>query len=389
MFKRIVKISKTHSFFLFGARATGKTTLLTEAFLKEHLLVVDLLDPTLDERLAQNPSLLKTIIGSNPDKKWILIDEIQKNPKLLDVIHSISNEKKIKFILTGSSARKLQRGSANLLAGRAFKYVCHPLTHFELENVFELQDILQFGALPEIFSLSIDDKKDYLRAYVETYFKEEIVAEQIVRKLRPFKNFLTVAAQMNGRVLNISKIAHDVGVDHATVQNYFEVLEETLVGFLLEPFHESVRKRQRQASKFYYFDLGVVRALKKNLDNQVIAGTFEYGDSFEHFVIMEIKRIADYFQPDWQFSYLRTKDDAEIDLIIERPGLPRVAIEIKSTENISKLDKRTIPTYKSLVRDIKNCEAFLLSQDPLEQKIDGIWCLPWQKGFKAIGLVPR
>lgn len=389
MFKRIVKISKTHSFFLFGARATGKTTLLTEAFLKEHLLVVDLLDPTLDERLAQNPSLLKTIIGSNPDKKWILIDEIQKNPKLLDVIHSISNEKKIKFILTGSSARKLKRGSANLLAGRAFKYVCHPLTHFELENVFELQDILQFGALPEIFSLSIDDKKDYLRAYVETYFKEEIVAEQIVRKLRPFKNFLTVAAQMNGRVLNISKIAHDVGVDHATVQNYFEVLEETLVGFLLEPFHESVRKRQRQASKFYYFDLGVVRALKKNLDNQVIAGTFEYGDSFEHFVIMEIKRIADYFQPDWQFSYLRTKDDAEIDLIIERPGLPRVAIEIKSTENISKLDKRTIPTYKSLVRDIKNCEAFLLSQDPLEQKIDGIWCLPWQKGFKAIGLVPR
>lgn len=389
MFKRIVKISKTHSFFLFGARATGKTTLLTEAFLKEHLLVVDLLDPTLDERLAQNPSLLKTIIGSNPDKKWILIDEIQKNPKLLDVIHSISNEKKIKFILTGSSARKLKRGSANLLAGRAFKYVCHPLTHFELENVFKLQDVLQFGALPEIFSLSIDDKKDYLRAYVETYFKEEIVAEQIVRKLRPFKNFLTVAAQMNGRVLNISKIAHDVGVDHATVQNYFEVLEETLVGFLLEPFHESVRKRQRQASKFYYFDLGVVRALKKNLDNQVIAGTFEYGDSFEHFVIMEIKRIADYFQPDWQFSYLRTKDDAEIDLIIERPGLPRVAIEIKSTENISKLDKRTIPTYKSLVRDIKNCEAFLLSQDPLEQKIDGIWCLPWQKGFKAIGLVPR
>lgn len=386
MFKRIVKLSKTHSFFLFGARATGKTTLLTREFAAESLLVIDLLDPNLDDRLAENPMLLKTIIAGSPDKKWILIDEIQKNPKLLDVIHSMSNDKKIKFILTGSSARKLKRGSANLLAGRAFKYVCHPLTHLELKDEFRLQDVLQFGALPEIFSLSTEEKKDYLRAYVETYFKEEIVAEQIVRKLRPFKNFLTVAAQMNGRILNINKIAHDVGVDHATVQNYFEILEETLVGFLLEPFHESVRKRQRQASKFYYFDLGVTRALKKTLDNQVIPGTFEYGDLFEHFLIMEIKRIADYFKPDWQLSYLRTKDDAEIDLIIERPGLPRVAIEIKSTENISNLDQRAIQAYKSLVRDIKKCEAFLLSRDPLEQKVDGIWCLPWQKGLKEIGL---
>ena len=384
MFKRLVKISKRHSFFLFGARATGKTTLLNKEFPAEATLVIDLLDPNLDDRLAQDPSSLKTMIAAYPNKKWILIDEIQKNPKLLDVVHSLSSNKKIKFILTGSSARKLKRGSANLLAGRAFKYVCHPLTHIELETEFKLQEVLQLGALPEIFSLSTDEKKDYLRAYVETYFKEEIVAEQIIRKLRPFKNFLTVAAQMNGRILNINKIAHDVGVDHATVQNYFEILEETLVGFLLEPFHESIRKRQRKASKFYYFDLGVVRALKKTLDNEIVAGTFEYGDVFEHFLIMEIKRLADYFKPDWQFSYLRTKDDAEIDLIIERPGHHRAAIEIKSTNNINSLDRRAIQSFKALVDDLKNCDAFLLSQDPIEQKIDGIWCLPWQKGIAQI-----
>jgi len=386
MFKRIVKISKTHSFFLFGARATGKTTFLSSEFPADTTLFINLLDPEMDDRLANNPSQLETIIKANPQAKWILIDEIQKNPKLLDVVHKLSSDKKIRFILTGSSARKLKRGAANLLAGRAFRYSCYPLTHIEIADEFDLNDVLKFGALPEIFFLSPEDKKDYLRSYVETYFKEEIVTEQIVRKLRPFKNFLSVAAQMNGKILNLNKIANDVGVDHTTVQNYFEILEETLVGFLLEPFHESIRKRQRQASKFYYFDLGVVRALKKSLDNDILPGTFDYGDSFEHFLILEIKRLADYLKPDWQFSYLRTKDNAEIDLIIERPGLPRALIEIKSAGDINKLDKASINTYQSLIRDFPNAQAFLLSQDSVEQKIDKIWCLPWKKGLKEIGL---
>lgn len=386
MFKRLVKISKTHSFFLFGARATGKTTYLNSEFSSESTVFINLLDPEMDDRLAKNPSQLETIIKANPQAKWILIDEIQKNPKLLDVVHKLSADKKIKFILTGSSARKLKRGAANLLAGRAFKYSCYPLTHLEIAEKFNLDEVLKYGALPEIFSLSTEDKKDFLRSYVDTYFKEEIVAEQIVRKLRPFKNFLSVAAQMNGKILNLNKIANDVGVDHTTVQNYFEILEETLVGFLLEPFDESIRKRQRQASKFYYFDLGVVRALKKSLDNEILPGTFEYGDSFEHFLILEIKRLADYLKPDWQFSYLQTKDNAEIDLIIERPGLPRTLIEIKSTDDINKLDKTKMNTYQSLVRDFSNAQAFLLSQDKIEQKIDKVWCLPWEKGLREIGL---
>ena len=385
MVKRIVNLSKSHSFFLFGPRATGKSTLLQANY--PDALYIDLLDSVLDERLAQDPNNLKDMIAAAPDKQWIVIDEVQKNPKLLDVVHSLSKNKKIKFALTGSSARKLKRGEANLLAGRAFKYFCHPLTYLELADNFKIDEILQFGSLPEIFDLSMNDKSEYLRAYVDTYFKEEIVAEQIIRKLRPFQNFLKVAAQMNGKILNLNKISNDVGVDHSTVQNYFEILEDTLVGFHLEPFHESIRKRQRQASKFYYFDLGVTRALKKIAAQPLINDSYEYGDAFEHFLILEIKRLSDYFQPDWQFSYLATKDNAEIDLIIERPTMKRVAVEIKSTKNIKSLDSTTLTTLEKLSGDIPKCDTYLLSQDPIEQKIGHIWCLPWQKGLKEIGLV--
>jgi uncharacterized protein len=386
MFKRIVKLSKLHSFFLFGARATGKSTLLKHEFLESETIYLDLLDPELDDRLSRDPKSLISIISAGPEKKWVIIDEIQKNPKLLDIVHQLSADKKHIFILTGSSARKLKRGNANMLAGRAFNYFCHPLSYQELGENFNIEDILHFGCLPEIFSLTTEDKKDYLRAYVDIYFKEEIVAEQLIRKLKPFKNFLSVAAQMNGMILNIQKISKDVGVDHSTVQNYFEILEDTLVGFLLEPYHKSIRKRQRQASKFFYFDVGVTKALQKTLENPLEPSTSEYGRVFEHFIILEIKKLASYKKPDWSFSYLMTKDDAEIDLIIERPGLPTVAIEIKSAKNISKLDQATLTTFSKLAGDIENSEIYLISQDPLEQKRGNIHCLPWRSAISKIGL---
>ncbi len=387
MFKRIVKISKTHSFFFFGARSTGKSTLLKEAFSQDQVLWIDLLDPELDERLAAHPATLRAMIEGAPQVKWVIIDEVQKNPELLNIVHSLSSRKALKFALTGSSARKLKRGGANMLAGRAFNYVCHPLVHIELGGRFVMDEILRYGSLPEIFSLDVSDKADFLRAYVESYFKEEIVAEQIVRKLRPFKNFLQVAAQMNGKILNLNRIAMDVGVDHTTVQNYFDVLEDTLIGFMLEPFAESLRKRQRQAAKFYYFDVGVTRALRRSVELPITPGTYEYGAAFEHFLILEIKRLIDYRKPDWRMSYLRTKDDAEIDLILERPGLKRVAIEMKSTSRIEELKDSRTRAFAALVGDLKNAEGFVLSQDPLERKIDGIWCLPWEKGLEKIGLI--
>jgi predicted AAA+ superfamily ATPase len=382
MFERIVKLSKTHSFFLFGARSTGKSTLLEMEFPPKTTLWIDLLDPELEERLSRHPAALKEIVSGSPHRA-IVIDEIQKIPELLDVVHSLSKDKSLHFALTGSSARKLKRGGANLLAGRAFHYVCYPLTHVELGERFSLEEVLQFGSLPAIFSLNESEKADFLRAYVETYFKEEIVSEQIVRKLKPFKNFLQVAAQMNGKILNKNRIASNVGVDHITVQNYFEVLEDTLIGFLLEPFAESIRKRQRTAAKFYFFDTGVTRALKRSLEVPLRAGTYEYGEAFEHFIVLEIKRFIGYRHPDWQLSYLRTKDDAEIDLIIERPGMKRIAIEIKSTSEVGQLDAKT-RSFSKLVRDLKNTEGYVFSQDKVEQKIDGIWCMPWKKGLAEI-----
>lgn len=386
MFKRIVKLSKTHSFFLFGARATGKSTLLRDRYDPKSTLFIDLLDNEIEDRLARRPAELENMIeAKSAGLEWVVIDEIQRIPALLDVVHRLSKSKTPKFVLTGSSARKLRRGAANLLAGRAFTYHCHPLTHRELGNAFHLPDVMQFGALPEVFSLSIEDKKDFLRSYVETYFREEIVAEQIVRKLRPFKNFLQVAAQMNGKILNINSIARDVGVDHTTVQNYFEVLEDTLIGFMLEPFSESLRKRQRTSSKFYYFDTGVARSLNSALDVPIRPGTFEYGTIFEHFLICEIRRLSSYAKPDWKLSYLRTKDDAEIDLIIERPGENRVAIEIKSGTDMS-LESTKVRSLKELTKDMKRCDAFVFSQDQQERKQDGIWFLHWKKGIQGIGL---
>jgi uncharacterized protein len=387
MFKRIVRLSKSHSFFLFGARATGKSTLVQNAIAPERLIYINLLDPTIDDKLSENPHLLYEMIEAEPEKDWVIIDEIQKNVKLLDLVHQLSGNKKLKFILTGSSARKLKRGQANLLAGRAFNYKCHPLTYIELEEHFDLNTVLQYGSLPDIFSLDAEDKQEYLRAYVETYFKEEIVAEQIVRNLKPFKNFLNVAAQMSGKILNINKIARDVGVDHMTVQKYFEILEETLVGFHLEPYHESIRKRQRHASKFYYFDLGVTRTLKKLINHTLTPKSYEYGDAFEHFIILEIKRLIDYFQPDWTLSYLTTKDGAEIDLIIERPRLKKILIQIKSTNDVQSLEKTTLTAYSKLAHDIENSEAYLFSQDPTLSKKDNITFIHWKEGLKKIGLV--
>ena len=388
MFRRVVKISKTHSFFLFGARGTGKSTLLEHHFSPAKTLWVDLLDPELEDRLSRQPSALRAMIQAAPEKTWVVLDEIQKVPALLDVVHSLSRSKSVKFALTGSSARKLKRGGANLLAGRAFRYVCHPLLHTELADRFSLEEVLRYGSLPAVFALSAAEKTEYLRAYVETYFKEEIVAEQIVRKLRPFRNFLAVSAQMNGKILNLNKIAKEVGIDHSTVENYFEVLEDTHVGFMLEPFAESVRKRQRQASKFYYFDLGVARALRRSLEIPVSPGTYEYGELFEQFLILEIKRLIDYHRPDWRLSYLRTKDGAEIDLILERPGLKRVALEIKSSERIPELGDAPTRSFVELASDLKRSETYVLSRDPVSQKIGGTWCLPWQKALREIGVLP-
>lgn len=382
MFDRIRKLSKNNSFFLFGARGTGKSTLLKEQFQEKQTLWIDLLTEADENRYGRHPDELSRVLKAGNYRR-VIIDEVQKAPKLLDIVHHEMGEgEKTQFILTGSSARKLKRGSANLLAGRAFTYHLFPLTTFEMGDVFNLKNCLETGSLPKLVGYqNREEKNDFLRSYVNTYLKEEILVEQLVRQINPFRDFLEVAAQSNGKIVNYSKIAKDVGVDDKTIYNYFSILEDTLIGFHLPAFHRSVRKQQRMAPKFYFFDPGIVRTLNNTLRVELLPQTYAFGNAFEHWVILECFRLNEYYQLDFQFFYLATKDGAEIDLIIQRPGKPELLVEIKSTtkamgEHTAKL-KRFQKSWGT------PCESELWSLDPLAKNDDGIVCMDWQTALKT------
>lgn len=383
MFPRLRHFSHKRSFFLFGPRGTGKSTLLKKRFNLNECLWLDLLDAEVEERFFRNPKELYTIVKALPKTiPYIVIDEIQKIPKLLDEVHRLIEESDKIFILTGSSARKLKHGGANLLAGRAFVYHLYSLSCFELDHQFDLTQALHFGTLPKIFSLhDSEERSEFLRSYSDTYLKEEIVSEQVVRKLPPFRRFLEVAAQCNGKIINYSNIARDVGVDDKTIKEYFHILEDTMIGFFLEPFHNSFRKRLVEKPKFYFFDLGVVRSLSRRLSVPLIPKTAGYGEAFEHFILLEFVRLASYFQPDYRFSFIRTSADVEIDLVVERPGKPLLCIEIKSSETV---DEKDLTSFKKLTKDIQDCEAIILSQDRFMKKFEHVTSYPWKQGIEEL-----
>ncbi len=379
--KRLLQLPTSRSFFLFGARNTGKSTLLRHVFESDDCLWLDLLDPSLEERYSREPMSFKQEVLALDDKvQYIIIDEIQKLPKLLDIVHQLIESTNKIFIMTGSSARKLKYGGANLLAGRAFVYNLFPFTSKELGKIFDLESALQWGTLPSVVHKmqTESDKTSFLQAYTQTYLKEEIWLEQFIRKIDPFRKFLEVSAQCNGQILNLSNIAKDVGVDDKTIKQYFSILEDTLMGFMLEPYHGSFRKRLHSKPKFFYFDTGVCRALSRMLSVPIKKSTSYYGDLFEHFIILECVRLASYYYPEYRFSYIKTKDDVEVDLVVERPGKELLCIEIKSTDNVRE-DK--LSSFANLVKDIPNSEAICISQEPRAKKIGEIIVLPWQKAL--------
>ncbi|MFO1518940.1 MAG: AAA family ATPase [bacterium] len=384
MLNRSIKLLKSNSLFLFGPRGTGKSFLLKQQFEGLRTLWIDLLDPLTEDRYARRPDELRSeILHQKKTWDWVVLDEVQKLPRLLDVVHQLIESHRIRFALTGSSARKLKRGAANLLAGRAFVYHLFPLTYREMEEKFDLNAALRWGGLPRVFLMEEEEeKKLFLKTYATTYLKEEIWAEQIVRRLDPFRKFLEIAAQANGEIVNYSNIAKDVGVDNKTVQSYFQILEDTLVGFFLEPYHRSIRKQQRQSPKFFFFDTGVKRALEGTLNQELVPNTYGYGKTFEHYLLLEMKRLNDYGQKDFRFSYLLTKDGAEIDLILERPGLPAALVEIKSTDHT---DERDTQALEHFLPDFKKAEAFCLSRDPIPKKIGKVSMLPWGEGLRELG----
>ena len=378
---RIIKLPLDKNFFLFGARNTGKSTLLKTTFSKKNnCLWIDLLDFVEEERYSRNPQALEAEVLAASDVKYVIIDEIQKIPKLLDLVHKLIESTNKIFILTGSSSRKLKYGGANLLAGRAFTYNLFPFLSIEIKNNFKLDEILRWGSLPSIiFSMNTDEEKmQFLHAYSQTYIKEEIWMEQFIRKLNPFRKFLEVSAQSNGQIINYANISRDVGVDDKTIKQYFSIIEDTLLGFFLEPFHHSFRKRLSQKPKFYYFDIGVKNALSRTLSIPLVESTSAYGSSFEHFIILEIVRLGSYFFPEYKFSYLKTKDDAEVDLVVERPGKEILFIEIKSSTNVY---KEQLTAFSKLAKDFIHCEAVCFSRDIRSKQFDNITIYPWQDGI--------
>lgn len=378
---RLLKLPEDESLFLFGPRGVGKTTLLKHLPWLSQALYINLLRPSEEVRFTRQPGELEAVVNALPkDTSHIIIDEIQKIPRLLDVVHHLIESTNKKFILTGSSARKLKHGGANLLAGRAFVYHLHPFTCFEINQPIHLPDCLRFGMLPKIFDYSDDEKKQlYLDSYTQTYLKEEIWAEQFVRELDPFRRFLEVAAQCNGKLVNFSNLSRDVGTSDKNIQKYFSILEDTLLGFFLEPFQHSFRKRLSKTPKFYFFDTGIVRALTAQLSLPLLPSTSQFGDAFEHYIILQARQLANYFHRDYRFSYLKTKDDAEIDLVVERPGLPLLFIEIKSTESVQ---PEHVSTLKKMASDVGDCEAICLSRDAYPKQIEQIKVFPWMEGLR-------
>jgi len=383
MITRLCKPLLLRSFFLFGARGTGKTTLLRELFPQDTALRINLLLPSDYDEFALSPETLIARCKALPATcKWVVIDEVQKLPRLLDIVHHLMEETELKFALTGSSARKLKRKGVNLLAGRASVYHLFPFSSQELHGSFSLQQALEWGSLPSVINASSrEERQEFLQAYVHTYLKEEIAEEQAVRQLEPFRKFLAVASQSNTRLINYKKIAEDVGTSAITVKTYFSILEDTLLGFLLEPFHESVRKSQRQSPKFYFFDTGIERALNRSLDVPLREGTYAYGSAFETFFINEVVKRKNYLRKDFGLSYLRTKDDAEIDLIVERAPSDRILVEIKSTARVQQSDCRNL---NALAKSIKHRKALLVSRDPNPKQFDAVTAVPWEVGLDEI-----
>ena len=309
---------------------------------KKKCLWLDLLEPEVEEELRRFPGRLKERILASGFKR-VIIDEVQKLPALLDVAHQMNESHGVQFVLTGSSARKLKRGSANLLAGRAFSHQLDPFTAQELGKKFVLQH---------------------------------------VRKIEPFRNFLEIAAQMNGKVIEYAKISRDVGVDDKTVAEYFQILEDTLLGYFLPPFHRSIRKRQGLRPKFYLFDMGIKRALDRTLGIPLAPHTSAYGDAFEHFIVLEFHKLAELLNPDIRLSFLRTTEgSSEIDLIVEYPGRPLSLIEIKSSHTI---DERPVAKLQQFEHEFGPARMYILCQEnqPREQK--GVRILPWKQGLSEI-----
>jgi len=367
-FKRILSldITEARAAILFGPRKVGKTTFLNQKYPKA--IYLDLLKTDLRAEFQMAPARLREIVLEAP-KKLYIIDEVQKVPALLDEVHWCLENTKAQFILCGSSARKLKRGAGNLLGGRAFKYELYPLVSFEIPD-FDLMKAINQGLIPQHYKSHQAQK--FLKAYIEQYLQEEIIEESQIRKLASFQRFLEVAALMNGELLNYANVGSDCGVSGKTVREYYQILEETLLGFTLEPWRKVKTRKLIETAKFYLFDLGVIRYLK-GIDS-ISPRTQEFGNSFETFLINEVRAYLGYKQSSQHLFYWKTTSGLEVDLII---GQMNVALEFKSTD---KVRNDHLNGLKAIIEEQQPKKAILVCLDTVSRKLEnGIRILHFEK----------
>jgi len=361
---------------------TGKTFLLRQ--LKCDLFL-DLLDPEIELDLRHFPRHFWEKISALPQKSLVVIDEIQKIPVLLDYVQKGIEEKGVRFILSGSSARKLKRGGANLLAGRALDLRLHPLTTGEMAGHFHLETVLKYGALPKVVQLILDghleEAKGVLRAYYTTYIKEEVQAEALTRNIGAFQRFLSITAQSNGQVIEFANISRECAVPMSTVKEYYSILEDTLLGFFLWPWDRSERKKARP--KFYFFDTGVIRAVSNRLNDDPTP--LEKGILFEQMFINELRRLRDYHQKDCDFAFWR-QGRHEIDVLVMRGTKLLLAFECKTGKETLSSD-----TLKAFGKKFPDIPIFIVSaeKDDHRRLDNGLEILPFSLALEKFLSVVR
>ena len=372
MLERILKLREIEddSLFLWGSRQTGKSTLLKVLFPKARLY--DLLKSDVRMAFQLRPALLREECEMLEEGELVIIDEVQKVPALLDEVHWLMENRRLRFILSGSSARKLRRSGANLLGGRALRLTLFPFVSAEIPD-FDLNRALNNGMLPRHYLVADPSKR--IQAYIGDYLQQEIVEEAIVRQLDAFTRFLQVAALSNTEIVNYTNIAQDCGVSAKTVKEYFAILEETMLGFYISAYTRVVKRKLIQSPKFYYFDVAIPNHILHRRALQ--PGTDLFGHTLEHFVIQELRAFVSYtFGEDKALSYWRTLDNKyEVDALIcdVLTNNVEVAIEVKSSDHVVSADTKGLKAFSEEHTDTK---LILLSMEDRPRMLNGIEVWP-------------
>lgn len=357
------KIIKRKGVLLLGPRRTGKSFYIRNQIKPDKY--INLLEADTFRNYSARPEMLREIITKKD--KIVAIDEIQKLPSLMDEIHSLIESTDIKFVLTGSSARKLTNNHTSLMAGRVKKIIFHPLVTKEMQD-FNLKKILQFGSLPPVYQS--EDPWDELKDYVGLYIKEEIQTEALVRKIENFSRFIDFAAMSNGRILNYESIARDAQVPARTIREYYVLLQDTLMGEILNPVKSTEKRKSISAGKFYFFDLGVLNSILNR--KSVSEKTIEFGDLFEHFIFLELRAYRDYFATDSKIEFWRIDAETEVDFVVNED----IAIEVKSTELAQEKHMKGINYF---AKGYHLRRKIIVSRDKQRRRIQDIEIIPYRE----------